>query len=48
MANQLDHDHKQRILEMIYQEIKANFEDIVHTDEDLKQLTPEKLLYIRF
>jgi hypothetical protein len=48
MANQLEHDHKQRILEMIYQEIKANFEDIVHTDEDLKQLTPEKLLYIRF
>ena len=48
MANQLTHEHKERILEMIFQEIKANFEDQVHTDEDLKKLSPDKLLYIRF
>lgn len=48
MANQLSHEHKERILEMIFQEVKANFEDKVETDEDLKKLSPDALLYIRF
>jgi hypothetical protein len=48
MANVLEQKDKDRILEMICQEIKAKFEDAVHTDEDLKKLTPELLLYIRF
>lgn len=48
MANDLTHEHKERILEMIYQEVKSNFEDKVHTDDDLKDLSPEALLYIRF
>ncbi|VAX00784.1 hypothetical protein MNBD_GAMMA22-894 [hydrothermal vent metagenome] len=48
MPNSLSCEHKDRILEMIYQEIKANFEDNVETDEDLKKLTPDLLLYIRF
>lgn len=48
MANELSHDHKERILEMICQEVKSNFEDLIHTDEDLKKLSPDALLYIRF
>ncbi len=48
MANSLSSEHKERILEMIYQEVKSNFEDNIETDEDLKKLTPELLLYIRF
>ena len=48
MANELSHEHKERILEMIFQEVKSNFEDKIHTDEDLKDLSPEALLYIRF
>ncbi|GJM08273.1 MAG: hypothetical protein DHS20C11_05490 [Lysobacteraceae bacterium] len=48
MANVLAHEHKERILEMIAQEIKANFEDQVKTDEDLKKISAETLLYIRF
>lgn len=48
MANDLTHEHKERILEMIFQEVKSNFEDKVHTDDDLKELSPDALLYIRF
>lgn len=48
MANDLKHEQKERILEMIFQEVKANFEDLVHTDEDLKKISPDALLYIRF
>lgn len=48
MENELKHEHKERILEMIFQEVRANFEDQVHTDQDLKKLSPEALLYIRF
>ena len=47
MAQQLTSDHKVDLLKQIMAEVSDNLKD-VKTDEDLKALTPEKLLYIRF
>ena len=48
MSKALTQDHKSKIVDALQKEIRAKFEANVSTVDDLKKLTPETLLYIRF